>query len=203
MTCTLCNYSLEVLAEPGTSRLFHSPLAQHLPAIRAVQGDVTGVWKTVGIPTGHVNPWCNGALGNPNLYLDQPITKVRGHVSYPLTVLWPPGWDCVAVYRTSHTLCVDCYTVQTWWLWDCQWCMRQGHKWLHGIAGWSPFFLIHWSKYRLGLTQSQWIVDSCDPGLSQPEFCNRTFWPHVYERHIKITLIYTEIVLKFGNVQDF
>ena len=33
---------------------------------------VTGVWKTVGIPTCHVSPWCNVALGNPNLYLDQP-----------------------------------------------------------------------------------------------------------------------------------
>ena len=46
-------------------------------------GTVTGVWKTVGIPTGHMSSWCNGALGNPNLYLDQPITKGWCHVSYP------------------------------------------------------------------------------------------------------------------------
>ena len=53
------------------------------------KGTVTaGVWKTVGIPTDHVSPWCNGTLGNPNLYLEQPITKawcqpIGGHVSYP------------------------------------------------------------------------------------------------------------------------
>ena len=39
----------------------------------------------------------------PGLYLEQPITEpakqpTRNHVSYPLTALMPPGWDCVAVY---------------------------------------------------------------------------------------------------------
>ena len=33
--------------------------------------------------------------------------------------------------------------------------------------------------------------------------CNRTFWPQVYQKHIKFTSIYTEIVLKFRNVQGF
>ena len=35
------------------------------------------------------------------------------------------------------------------------------------------------------------------------EFCDSTFWTHVYQRHIKFTWIYTEIVLKLRNVQDF
>ena len=39
------------------------------------KGTVSGVWKKVEIPTGQVSPKCNGTRGNPNLYLDQPITK--------------------------------------------------------------------------------------------------------------------------------
>ena len=40
------------------------------------------------IPTGHVSPHCIGTRDNPNLYLDQPITKAwcqtfGGHISYP------------------------------------------------------------------------------------------------------------------------
>ena len=70
----------------------HSPNGRHFPAVRAVQitkGTVTGVSKTVGIPTGHVTPLCNGALGFPKLYLDQTITKgqcqpIGGHVLYPI-----------------------------------------------------------------------------------------------------------------------
>ena len=57
-------------------------------SVKAGKGTVTGFRKTVGIPTGHVSPYCNGALGNPKLYLDQPVTKgwcqaIGGHVSYP------------------------------------------------------------------------------------------------------------------------
>ena len=78
----------------AADRLFHSPHAQPwrqafacLPS-GLYKGTVSGVWKTIGIPTDHVSPWCNGALGNPNLYLDQPITKgwcqpIGGHGSYP------------------------------------------------------------------------------------------------------------------------
>ena len=78
-----------VLPEPVLryTRLFHCPLYTVLTTgVRILH--VTGVWKTVGIPTGHVSPQCNGALGNTNLYLDQPIAKawrqpIAGHVSYP------------------------------------------------------------------------------------------------------------------------
>ena len=42
-----------------------------------------------------------------------------------------------------------------------------------------------------------------ETGFLLAEFCNRTFWSHVYQRKIKFTSIYTDIVLKFGNVQDF
>ena len=34
----------------------HTPDDRHLPVIRAVQRAVTGVWKTLGIPTGHMSP---------------------------------------------------------------------------------------------------------------------------------------------------
>ena len=34
-------------------------------------------------------------------------------------------------------------------------------------------------------------------------YCNRTFWLQVYQRHMKFTSIYTEIVIKFGKFQDF
>ena len=52
------------------------------------KGTVSGIWKTVEISIVHMNPQCNGTWGNPNLSLDQPITKawcqpIRGHVSYP------------------------------------------------------------------------------------------------------------------------
>ena len=36
-------------------RIFHSPLAQSQP-LGLCKGTVTGVWKTVGIPTGRVRP---------------------------------------------------------------------------------------------------------------------------------------------------
>ena len=52
------------------------------------KGTVTEVWNTVGIPIGHVRSECSGALSNPNLYLNQLITKewcqpIGSHVSYP------------------------------------------------------------------------------------------------------------------------
>ena len=80
-----CSYShtdLDFFTVP-----LHSPNGRQL-LLGHCKGTVAGVWKTVGIPTGHMCPYCNRALGNPNLYLDQPITKSRcqpigGHVSYP------------------------------------------------------------------------------------------------------------------------
>ena len=63
----------------------HSP--NGLP-LGLCEGTASGVWKTVGIPSGHVSPWCSGTRGNPNLYLDQPIAKawcqpIGGQVSCP------------------------------------------------------------------------------------------------------------------------
>ena len=40
------------------------------------------------------------------------------------------------------------------------------------------------------------------PGFLLAKDCNRTFWLHVYQWHTKFTSIYTEIDLKFGNVED-
>ena len=34
----------------------HIPNGRHLPAVGLCKGTVPGVWKSVGIPTGHVNP---------------------------------------------------------------------------------------------------------------------------------------------------
>ena len=53
----------------------HSPNGRHLPAITAVQRTVSGLWKVVEIPTGDVSPHFHCYWGNPNLYLNQPITK--------------------------------------------------------------------------------------------------------------------------------
>ena len=36
------------------------------------KGTVIGVWKTVGISTGHVSPQCTGTLGYPNLSIFRP-----------------------------------------------------------------------------------------------------------------------------------
>ena len=50
-------------------------------------------------------------------------------------------------------------------------------------------------------TNTIWITGFF--GFLLAEFCNRTLWLLVYQRHIKFTSIYKEIVLKFRNVQDF
>ena len=89
------------------------------PGLR--KGTVTMVWKMVDISTDHVSPKCNGALGKPNLYLDQPITKawyqpIGGHVSYPtdsriatrlglcISLCWPDSsspWSVMSWYVVS------------------------------------------------------------------------------------------------------
>ena len=56
------------------------------------KGTIRSLWKMVEIPTGHLtclSPQCIMTWGNPNLYLDQPITKgwcqpYGHHVSYPM-----------------------------------------------------------------------------------------------------------------------
>ena len=53
----------------------HSP---NMP-LGLCKGTASGIYKPVEIPVGHVIPQCNGALGNPNLYLDQPVTKEWRH----------------------------------------------------------------------------------------------------------------------------
>ena len=70
------------------SRLFNSLLAQHLPAVRAVQGDCQWPFKNGGNSHCSYRPRINCDWGIPNLYLDYPITKgwcqpIWGHVSYP------------------------------------------------------------------------------------------------------------------------
>ena len=68
----------------------------------------------------------------------------------------------------------------------------------------------HWqnsSLPQLALSVSgkleSWPNAASLTGFLLAEFCDRTFWPLVHQGHIKFTSIYIEIVLKFGNVQDF
>ena len=63
----------------------HSLNGRHLPAVKAVQGDCQ--WENVGNSHRSHEPTIHCDWGNPNLYLDQPITigwcqPVGGHVSY-------------------------------------------------------------------------------------------------------------------------
>ena len=60
---------------------------------RAVQAEYQWPLKNVEIPTAHVSPQSiHKDRDNPNLYLDKKgwYHQIRGHVSYPVTVM-PPG----------------------------------------------------------------------------------------------------------------
>ena len=49
--------------------------SQNVYARNVYSFTVSGLWKTVEIPISHVDAHCIVTRGNPNLYLDQPITK--------------------------------------------------------------------------------------------------------------------------------
>ena len=81
----------------------HSPSGRNLPAVRAVQGD--GHW---GLKNGGNSYWSRelimqwSARQSQCIFRKKTITKawcqpIGGYVSYPLTVILPPDWDCVAV----------------------------------------------------------------------------------------------------------
>ena len=55
----------------------HNPNGRRLLVIRAVQGTVSGLWKMVEIPIGHVWPEFIMTEAFPNLYSHLPITKGR------------------------------------------------------------------------------------------------------------------------------
>ena len=61
----------------------HGPNGRHLPAVRAVQRDCEWPLKNCGSFYRSRQPTIHWDWGNPNLYLDQPITKGWDHVSYP------------------------------------------------------------------------------------------------------------------------
>ena len=86
---SLCQMSI---ISTHNSRLFHSLLSQSSQqeffCLRAVQGDFQWPLKNDGKFHWSHEPTMHCDWGNPNLYLDQPITKwwcqsIRGHVSYP------------------------------------------------------------------------------------------------------------------------
>ena len=56
-------------------------MAGNLPAIRAVQGTVSGLWKSVGIPTDHVSPQCIATF--PEFIAD---------LGTPQTIFRPASW---------------------------------------------------------------------------------------------------------------
>ena len=65
-------------------------MAGHWPAIRAVQGTVSGLWKINGISNGSPDSSCIAAYleftageDSPNLYLDQLISKVVTQGGFP------------------------------------------------------------------------------------------------------------------------
>ena len=86
---------------PPNSRLFHSHIGQpQWHAYRtAVQGTVSGLWKTEGIPTG--TSAHNALLLTHNaldLYVSQIYMMPANHNTLiPMTVLEPAGLDCFTV----------------------------------------------------------------------------------------------------------
>ena len=76
-------------------RLFHN-----FHAFTSVQGDCHGLCETAEIPTGYVSPECITTYGLFSLYLANHkcgASQMEIMFYVPLTVLLPPGWDCVAV----------------------------------------------------------------------------------------------------------
>ena len=71
--------------------LLHSLNGRHCLPLRLYRETVSGLWKTMGISTGYLSPWCIAIYpkfiadkGSHNVYLDQSIIKPNGsHVSNP------------------------------------------------------------------------------------------------------------------------
>ena len=85
----------------------HSPNDRHLPDIKAVLGDGQWEFPCSLEPIMHCKLVCK--WGFHSLYLDHLNTKgfhqpVTNHDHPPLTVLHPPGYDCVAVYEGIVTV---------------------------------------------------------------------------------------------------
>ena len=99
-------------------RPFHSPLVQPYNgrqfARELYKGTVSGLWKTTEIHSGNVESTIHCDLGIPNLYL---ITKgwcqpIGGHVSYPLTVIRPPGGCFINVSRALQNILSNFFVLQ-------------------------------------------------------------------------------------------
>ena len=75
----------------------HSPKGRQMPAVRAVQGDCQWHKKTDGNSTMHCNNGESSLIFRPtNHKWVMPLGDASQ--SKAMTVLLPPGWDCVAVY---------------------------------------------------------------------------------------------------------
>ena len=73
-----------------------TPLTAGMPAVGVVQRDCRWDLKNSGNSHWSCEPITQWALGNPNLYLDPPITiewcqPIGGHVSFPTDSLIPSG----------------------------------------------------------------------------------------------------------------
>ena len=98
LLCTICiSFLNHTLIESITVSL-HS---RHLPDVRALQEDCQWPLKNVGSSHRSRNPTIHCNWSNPNLYLDQPITKGRclPNVIPPQTLLMPPEHELLAVYH--------------------------------------------------------------------------------------------------------
>ena len=81
----------------------HSTNGRQMPAIRAVQGDCQWPLKTVEIPISQVSSYSIVTEAIPIYILtNQSHQPIGGYVSYPLTDLLPPGYDCVTVSPVQH-----------------------------------------------------------------------------------------------------
>ena len=78
----------------------HNPNGRQMPAIKVVQGYCQWLLKNIGNSYQSCYPF---VLEQSKPKFAQPITKTWAAIQLaishtPLTVLIPPGWDCVAVY---------------------------------------------------------------------------------------------------------
>ena len=90
-----------------------------------------------------------------------PDSKVHGANMGPIWVLPAPDGShvdpMILAMRVLQPL--DYHIMLAWWHLECQWGME---------PGWHRPFVIDWSKHRLELPRSQWIVGSNDRQESQP-----------------------------------
>ena len=98
------------------------------------------MWASSGLVGIVIRHW-------PNPYIKVSRVADWQHTRITSQIFWLPGWHQISHTGTTASFHVDCYTVLAWWQKSC-----------HVLTACCQPFVIGWSKYRLGLPQSQWIV---------------------------------------------